>query len=366
MSGNRLQRDGQEFVAHGFNMVGLLTPTQCGCTQGTGTTAHNHFNTATLQTLTTPPWSANMLRFQVSQRGLADSTYSTAAKRAAYLQEIVDGVATIRAATSATFPIVLSMQDQSIGCGNVDPLPSQMTQDAWDILAPGFSNDPYVLFELFNEPQNTTSEWAQWANGGTGALTDVGGAVIGHQQLVDHIRNTLGVDNVLIADIARLGEHAENIIALSDSGSGRGIVYGVHPYTFAPTGMGVANNFTACESAYETRWAFIRKPVAQGGLNAPALITEWNYTSSDCGSDKQQYAPQFLEYCSGGITSSSQNAVPIGILAHAGDVTNTTIAAWNGNGTISPVTCSNPPSGWGQGDGVDLQAYYAELVAAGY
>ena len=104
VAGNRLQRDGQEFVAHGFNMVGLLTPTACGCTQGTGTTAHNHFNTATLQALTTPPWSANMLRFQVSQRGLADTSYSTATKRAAYLQEVIDGVATIRAATSATFP----------------------------------------------------------------------------------------------------------------------------------------------------------------------------------------------------------------------------------------------------------------------
>jgi hypothetical protein len=179
--------------------------------------------------------------------------------------------------------------------------------------------------------------------------------------LVDHLRGTLHVDNVLVADVANYAEHADGLVLLTDAAGGRGIVYGIHPYTYDPSGLGVANSFAACEGAYATRWQYLPAMKSRA-----VLITEWHYIPSDCGGENQEYAPQFLGYVSGGITATSDNTHHVGLLAHAGDVQNNVILDWNMDGTISPTTCPMTPAGWGKGPGVDVQAYYAALVAAGY
>jgi hypothetical protein len=166
--------------------------------------------------------------------------------------------------------------------------------------------------------------------------------------------------NVLVADVANFAEHADGAILLTET-TGRGVLYGIHPYTYYPSGMGVADTFAACETAYGTRWQYL--PATKGKA---VLLTEWNYAASACGTESQQYAPQFLGFCSGGLTQTSQNTFPAGVLAHAGDAPGTVIDTWTASNTISPSTCANPPAGWGLGAGKDLQAYYAALVAAGY
>src|ERR1700742_2062814 len=65
-----LTRDGSPFLPRGFNMVGLLAP--AWCTSGQGPAAAAHFGQAELDAA--KGWNANTLRFQVSQRGLADTT----------------------------------------------------------------------------------------------------------------------------------------------------------------------------------------------------------------------------------------------------------------------------------------------------
>src|SRR5439155_1354340 len=84
--------------------------------------------------------SATNLRLQVSQRGLADPTIA-AADRAAYLQRVEAGVSLAR---GNGFDVILSMQDQSIGCGPAHPFPTQLTLDAWNVLAPVYAADRYV------------------------------------------------------------------------------------------------------------------------------------------------------------------------------------------------------------------------------
>src|SRR5207245_297150 len=74
---------------------------------------------------------------------------------------------------------------------------------------------PYVMFELFNEPRNspvtsvTTNPkqqtWPDWLSGGreiepSSAQNWAPYTPVGHQDLVDYLRFTLNVTNVLIAD----------------------------------------------------------------------------------------------------------------------------------------------------------------------
>src|SRR5262249_41693416 len=149
------------FEIRGFNMIGALTP--AWCKQGSGTAARDHFGATELDREINA-WHANTIRLQVSQRGLGDTT-RTAAERDAYLAEIQ---ADVTLAGSKGLVVILSMQDQSIGCGNVHPLPSSQTITAWQKLAPAFASQLYVMYELFNEPQNghTAADWPQWKNGG--------------------------------------------------------------------------------------------------------------------------------------------------------------------------------------------------------
>ena len=82
--GAHLTKDGHDFLPRGFNMIGLLTPAWCG--SGQGTTAAAHYGQAELDAA--KGWNANTLRFQVSQRGLADPSIAQGS-RDGYLQRVV-------------------------------------------------------------------------------------------------------------------------------------------------------------------------------------------------------------------------------------------------------------------------------------
>lgn len=179
VAGNHLEKDGVVWHAHGFNMIGALSPAWCN--QGNGVAAHQHFGATELQTAR-DGWHANAIRLQISQRGLEDPTL-TASERSDYLALVVSDV---QLARSLGLVVILSMQDQGIGCGPVHPLPSSQTVAAWSVLAPAFKNWRYVMFELFNEPHNDTSDaaWAQWRDGGATPLSNLGDAPVGYQMLV--------------------------------------------------------------------------------------------------------------------------------------------------------------------------------------
>ncbi len=308
VSGNLLLRDGEPFLPRGFNMIGLLTPAWCD--RAVGIAARDHFGPEELAAAAS--WSADTLRFQVSQRGLADPDLAEA-DRAAYLASVVERVGVARA---AGFVVIVSMQDQFYGCGDVHPLPSAATVDAWTALVPELMADPYVAFELFNEPRNEADAagWAQWRDGGESPDTNLGDGAVGHQGLVDHVRE-LGATNLLIADAARLGERTTGMPRLTDP-LGR-VAYGIHPYYY---------------SRGPSWWD---QHYGDAAAEVPLIATEWNYLPAECGTAHHQLAPDLLDYL---------RRHHIGVMAHAFDIPRTTVADWS----WTPTECGTAVGGSGQ------------------
>lgn len=307
VSGAHLTKDGYEFLPRGFNMIGLLTPAWCGSGQGTNAAAH--WGQTELDAA--KGWNANTLRFQVSQRGLADPTIAQGS-RDAYLQRVVDGV---HLARSNGFVVVVSMQDQSIGCGLAHPLPSDLTTNAWTVLAPALMDDPYVMFELFNEPapSNTAAAWVQWRDGGSGPSTNLGDNPVGHQALVGLLRG-LGAQNVLIADGLNKAGRLSGLLPLTDP-AGQ-LMYGVHPY-FMSTGP----------SWWDQQFGFLTD-------TTPIIATEWNFVS--CTDSNINLAQQLLPYL---------EEHDIGLLAHAFDAGGNTVT---NDWTWTPTECGTAQQGSGR------------------
>jgi chitodextrinase len=321
LSGNQFLLAGQPFVPHGFSSIALLN--SAWCTNKSTAAAAANLNTAELDAAKNT-WNANTLRFHVSQPVLAGPN------GAAYAQQIQSAA---DLAINEGFVVDIDMQDQSLACGPAEPLPSQETETAWATLIDNttLGGNPDVMFELFNEPQNspvstpTTNPeqetWADWLSGGREIEPDKSQAwtaytPVGFQDLVNYLRNTLSVPNVLIADGASEAEHLEGLPILSDPGSSYQIAYAVHPYYYTP-GL----------SAWNTRWGYL------ASTNA-VIATEWNYSKSDCGTAAQTMAPQFLSYM--------RSTVNIGILGQAldnfggGDLVANTALAPTQCGTASP------------------------------
>jgi len=337
VSGNRLTLDGQPFLARGFNMVGLLTPERCPQPPASGLAARAAFGAPELRQAR-DAWAATTLRFQVSQRGLdPDDPLHTAA----YVERVVDGV---RLARSLDFIVVLSMQDQSISCGTAHPLPTEATLRAWRTLAPRFADDPYVAYELFNEPDNqpTPDGWRQWRDGGSVPLDNQGEPAVGHQRIVDVIRD-LGARNVLIADGARKGAFLSGLPLLDDPLPEAQVAYAVHPYYFHRSPDATLEQE---RSRWEHRYGDLARSV-------PVLATEWNMRSNGCVPGAGERAPQFLDFL---------EERGIGLLVHAFDVP----------GTVRRDLAGGPPTAFqpgpcdtrGQGVGELVQTRFQALRAA--
>lgn len=307
--GGQLTVGGQPFLPRGFNLIGLLAP--AWCKSGQAPLAASHFGDAELDAA--KAWNANTLRFQVTQRGLADPGVASA-DRDAYLAKVVDGV---RLARSHGFFVIVSLQDQSNGCGPAHPLPTNMTVAAWQVLAPALMDDAGVMFELFNEPNvdATSAGWLQWRDGGTGATTNLGDTPVGQQALLDKVRG-LGAKNVLIADVLDKGEKMNGLLPLSDGASQ--LMYGIHPYFFD-------NGVTWWDQKFGTASA-----------TYPVIATEWNFRADGCRTVKASLAADFLAYL---------RSHRIGLLTHAFDVPGTTITTdW----LWTPTDCAGSQGGSGK------------------
>ena len=334
LAGNQFLLDGQPFVPRGFNSIALLN--SAWCTTTATATAAAALTPTELQLVTTT-WNANTLRFQVSQPVLAGPNGM------AYAQQIETAV---NAVLSSGFVVDISMQDQSRACGPGEPLPGPETEAAWSTLISntGLSHDPAVMFELFNEPTNqplstaatskTQYTWPDWLIGGRLIGPGKGWAAyvpIGHQDLVNYLRNVLNVPNILIADGAQKGGSLQGIPLLQDPGGAQQIAYAAHPYVYTdgPTG-------------WDTRWGYLTADNA-------VIATEWSYTSSGCSKPQQYLAPQLLAYL---------RSVNIGVLGHALD---DYAGGLLSDGALTPTQCGTAHPGSGQDF---LQDYMATFPAA--
>ncbi len=308
VSGNQLLKDGDPYIPQGFNMVALLTPSWCTRTQTAPATAN--FNQAEMDLAKT--WKVTALRFQISQEGLTGPAVSQSS-RDAYLERVRAGVALAR---SNGFDVIVSMQDQYFSCGLVHPLPSSQTVEAWNLLAPMFQADPYVMFELFNEPDvdNDAAGWQQWKHGGTTPSANLGTPAVGQQELLDQIR-ALGITNVVIADAADKAAKTAGMPLLNDPAGN--LMYGIHPY-----------NFSGGVSWWDAQYG------AYSG-SVPLIATEWNYKADKCGTASEALAPALLQYL---------YAHRIGLFGHAFDMTGTIVADLAG----TPTECGSAVGGSGR------------------
>jgi hypothetical protein len=120
-------------------------------------------------------------------------------------------------------------------------MPDMNAVTFWSSLASVYANNPAVLFDLYNEPNdptfNDTTFWSVWRNGGSTGGTPSN--TPGLQTLLTTIRDT-GANNVVVAgglgfayDLKGIiGQelYSNTVYALTDTGSGNGVVYAAHCY----------------------------------------------------------------------------------------------------------------------------------------
>lgn len=158
------------------------------------------------------PWVSNTIRFQVDQKRLHGDN-SQVQEYLSTIQTCVDTAIT----QYPPFAVILSMNAKFTK--DADPDGSTVTQNtylAWENLAPLFSGDLMVMFELLNEPGYTND--ALWQSD--------------FQVLIDVLR-TYAPSNVLI--VPGLGS-SQNFFP-SDPGllpTGTNIAFGVHGYLSIP------------------------------------------------------------------------------------------------------------------------------------
>ena len=344
VDGKNLLRDGHAFTPLGFSLVGLLTPP--GCRKGN---AGAHHLNQTEMNVAKKGWHANTLRFQVSYTGL---TGYDAAERAQYLSQIKAAVELARTPGN-DFAVILSLQDQPISCGTSRVLPPVGALGVWKTLAGVFNNWPYVMFELWNEPDNDAASgrlsrsdplyaqrqsWPDWLDGRSTAIAPNRTKAphwapyipTGHQQLVNAIRAT-GAKNVVMADGAAKGEHLDGLPLLSDPLANDQIAYATHMYYFQ-TGR----------ADWDHRFGYL-------AAAKPVIMTEWDFDCSGTKAARQRAsAPEFLAY----LTEKH-----VGMTAWSLDVMDTLISDWN----YTPTSATNCREKSG---GLTVKNYFASFAGA--
>ena len=338
LSGNQFLLNGQPFVPRGFVSLALLNSPWC--TSTVTQTAAAALSPSEVQ-LARTSWNANTLRFHVSQPVLAGPN------GAAYAQQID---AAVNMVLSNGFVVDIDMQDESRACGPSEPLPGPETEAAWSTLITnsGLSHDPDVMFELFNEPSNAPTQvattnpkqstWLDWLNGGRTIGPGTGWSAyvpVGHQDLVNFMRNVLDVPNVLIADGGNSAGSLAGIPLLQDPGPTNQIAYGVHPYYY-----------TDGISSWNTRWGFLTSTNA-------VLATAWDYLGSGCGKAQQQMAPQLLAYL--------RNTLNVGLIGQALDDYTAGVIA---DGSLTPTQCGTAHAGGGLDFLQDYMATFTPTAVA--
>lgn len=167
-------------------------------------------------------WGSNLIRLPVSEtywRG-ENNNNSDAYK------QIVDKM--VKAVASRGKYIIIDLHEYG--------QPDQQDLAFWQEVAQIYGNTPAVLFGLLNEPNGI--DWNTWKNGN-------GGSGVGHQKLVEAIRDT-GAKNILVAAGIDWGYQLRGLVNsdgtpssyfLADQGShgdvtkkGNGIMYDSHVY----------------------------------------------------------------------------------------------------------------------------------------
>lgn len=272
----------------GVDMSGLEYSVQ-GDGSGAPTTNIAGFNMTDYVALATEAvnvWHANCIRLPINQDywcGCSNSSGTPNAGYQAEIQAVVNYCNTNNVyldldlhwsgtygGTSATAPC---SGGNSWGTSNgQQDMPDWNSVTFWGLVAntAWIKNNPAVMFDLYNEPHDVS--WSVWRNGGsTGSSPS---QTPGLQKLLTTVRG-VGANNVCIAgglnwafDLTGVVGKASGdstVYALTDTGSGNGVIYASHCYSSKgyTTGSGWDPYVTIATST------------------VPVLIEEFGATSSD-------------------------------------------------------------------------------------
>jgi hypothetical protein len=245
-------------------------------------------------------WHANTIRLQVAESNLFTHLTSGKTYNDKFLQTIVNQVDLVR-----SLGMVAVINDQTEFTSKV-PGPTNVTSKFWSVMAQTFGNQPYVIFDLFNEPRiegaskpakqsspfatyrlvgplrvkrsgrrNTQpisiNIWNLWKNGGR---ID-GVSYVGMQTLVDQVRG-YGVSNLIWVE-------GPNEARLLPSGGylikGSNLVYSIHhPNLNNPSSWNQISNLSSIAPVVDGEWA------------------QYASTWAECYSRAYTNAPKYLNF----------------------------------------------------------------------
>lgn len=225
-------------------------------------------------------WKANVIRLSLNQDWyLAKSSYR---------QFLAQQVTTIKSlGAGVIFDLHWNSGNQQQNMADANSI------TFWSQMATQFKSDPWVIFELYNEPHDVS--WADWLNGPGGM-----------QKLYNAVRNA-GADNMVIVNGLDWAYNLAGVISKQYRVNGVNIAYGTHPYNFdgkkpanwdsgfgnlvpefpvimTEFGQYCANdNYVADLLAYANRkgihwtaWAWYVQ-----GCGFPSVISDWSGTPSE-------------------------------------------------------------------------------------
>lgn len=254
-------------------------------------------------------WHANIVRIALNQ----DFWLSGAMLNDPGYQDRIDGA--VRDAEAAGLDVILDLHwsdrgnlavdklkgQNQLGSSNQQQMADQNSKQFWSEVAAKYKADGHVLFELYNEPNKIS--WDVWLHGG--AVEEY--TAVGMQELYDTVRAS-GANNLVIAGglswAFNLGPVRSSPI------DGYNVVYASHPYNksddaeifwensfgylgsedIAPVVLTEFGDPTdKCTGAWDsklisyadarhiswTAWAWY-----PSGCNFPALISDWDYTTT--------------------------------------------------------------------------------------
>ena len=219
-------------------------------------------------------WNANLIRLPIQPKYWFDNLTDAERKQGVITgeeyQKYIDDV--VKAAQARGKYVILDCHTYV--------MPLQESLDLWEVLAVKYGNNSAVLFGLLNEPHDIKptgvdagrTAWDVWRNGGQISLNNEEVTGIGHQQLLEAIR-AKGANNICIAgglnwafDISGLADGYDGLpngYRLTDTASGRGVMYDSHAYPVK-----------GAKSSWDKTIGPVRRV-------APILIGEWGWDSSD-------------------------------------------------------------------------------------
>jgi hypothetical protein len=264
VSGNHLiDTQGRVMVPYGITVFGLAD-------KDWQTTSSSQDDAQIKAAIT--KWCTNFVRLQIAPANLLSfQPYNTAFLRAVESE--------VNLALSYDQNVILTAQTERYTT-EPESSPTQQTIQFWQVLAPIYSHNPRIWFDLFNEPRLSSGNqintmWDDWQNG----VNYDGQHYVGMQRLANAVRQAAGDTNLILIEGPGGGTTLANLS--SHLIQGVNIAYAVHPYN----------------ETKEKQWNY---HFGNAANTVPVVADEWSeYADTgrgECKDNAATFVPQFFSY----------------------------------------------------------------------